>query len=54
MKANPARHCEDKGQGGAGLGSSIVKEIVESHQGMITVESKPGKGTIVQIMFPLI
>src|SRR5699024_8655872 len=35
--------------GGAGLGLSITKEIIESHDGSIEVQSKPGKGTSVII-----
>ena len=32
-------------QGGTGLGLPIVKEIVSLHGGLVTVASKPKKGT---------
>jgi signal transduction histidine kinase len=40
-------------QGGTGLGMMIAKNIVEAHQGSITVDSKEDKGTMVTIRLPL-
>ena len=39
--------------GGFGLGLPIVKAIVEAHGGSVSVRSTVGKGTAVQIRFPL-
>lgn len=38
---------------GYGLGLSIAKEIVESHRGTVSVESKPEKGTTFTLHFPV-
>lgn len=37
---------------GTGLGMSIVKEIVELHQGTVSVSSQSGQGTTVSMEFP--
>ena len=42
-----------RGQGGSGLGLSIVHTIITAHlQGEITLESTPGEGTLVSLRFP--
>ncbi|HDZ89516.1 MAG: HAMP domain-containing histidine kinase [Thermoplasmata archaeon] len=38
---------------GTGLGLTLAKAVVEAHGGRITVESRPGKGTIVAFLLPL-
>lgn len=39
-------------QSGLGLGMSIVKQIIEAHNGTIMINSKPGEGTTVKISLP--
>jgi signal transduction histidine kinase len=39
--------------GGAGLGLSIVKKIVDAHHGSVTVEDSPGRGAKFTMRFPL-
>jgi signal transduction histidine kinase len=41
-----------KGSKGTGLGLAVTKKIVEEHQGKITVQSEPGKGTVFTITIP--
>jgi signal transduction histidine kinase len=42
------------GQGGRGLGLAIAREIVQSHQGKIEVESSAEHGTTFMLQFPLL
>ena len=39
--------------GGTGLGTKIVKDVIDAHGGQITVESQEGKGTTFLIRLPL-
>ena len=43
----------DTAVAGLGLGMSIVKQIIDSHNGSITIESAPGKGTCVKVQLPI-
>lgn len=38
---------------GSGLGLTLVKHIMDAHNGSIAVESAPGKGSRFQLIFPL-
>lgn len=39
-------------KGGSGLGLMIVQRIVRNHGGQVSIESKPGVGTVISLQFP--
>jgi len=39
-------------QGGSGLGLSIVHSLAEMHGGRVAIDSAPGRGTTVRVVFP--
>ena len=41
-----------KASGGTGLGLSIIKHAVQYHHGRIELESTPGTGTTIRVVFP--
>ena len=48
-----ADSSDNQAQPGTGIGLSLVKELVELHQGSIEVESEVGKGTSFKISLPI-
>lgn len=48
VKGKATRHIT-----GSGLGLSLVKEVVEAHQGYIDVSSNPESGTVFTLSFPV-
>ncbi len=45
---------ETRSISGSGLGLSIVKGIVDAHNGAIRVESEVGKGTVFTVQIPIV
>jgi two-component system phosphate regulon sensor histidine kinase PhoR len=37
---------------GTGLGLAIVKHILNRHRGLMTIKSRPGEGTRVEVLLP--
>ncbi len=50
-KADRSRH---RGQGGAGIGLAMVKQLVELHGGKVWVESKKNKGSAFFFTLPAV
>lgn len=63
MDADGATHAFDRfwrsdtgrvrNRAGAGLGLAIVRAIVEAHDGRVTLDTAPGRGTRVRVALPL-
>jgi signal transduction histidine kinase len=46
-------HALSRKPGGTGLGTKIVKDVVDIHKGHIDVESTVGQGTTFRLILPL-
>ncbi len=49
----PFVRLRDDVEGGAGLGLTLVRSLVEMLEGEVTVRSRPGRGTTVHVTLPL-
>jgi PAS domain S-box-containing protein len=47
-----AAHASTRDHDGLGLGLSIVKHLVEAHQGELKLDSAPDQGTTIRILWP--
>ncbi len=47
-----AQFSDTQTRRGAGLGLTLVQQIIASHDGLIEVESKPGTGSTFRLLFP--
>jgi signal transduction histidine kinase len=50
FRADPSR---SRNTGGIGLGLSLTRRIIESHDGMLRIRSSPDAGTTVTMALPL-
>jgi signal transduction histidine kinase len=47
-----ADSARTRGQGGSGLGLSIVRSLVQAHAGQVSAESRPGEGATLTFLIP--
>ena len=47
-----ADEARNRDSGGAGLGLAIAKQLVEEHEGKITLHSEPGEGSTFTVRLP--
>jgi signal transduction histidine kinase len=47
------RRAMDAQLRGTGVGLSVVRHVIDAHEGTIEVESRPGEGTTVRVRLPL-
>lgn len=45
--------ARSRDSGGTGLGLAIVKQVVERHRGLLSIRSRPGKGTTFEVRLPV-
>jgi signal transduction histidine kinase len=48
-----AKDEKTQGVGGAGLGLSLVKHIMDAHKGRVKVQSQSGEGSVFSLYFPM-
>jgi signal transduction histidine kinase len=46
------RRAIDSQARGSGVGLSVVRHVIEAHQGRVSIESRPGAGTTLAIDLP--
>jgi anti-sigma regulatory factor (Ser/Thr protein kinase) len=49
-----ADRARERDEHGSGLGLAIARWIVEAHHGEVKVESAPGKGSVITVLFPAV
>ncbi|MBN2200710.1 response regulator [bacterium] len=52
-RSGPAESASPSGEQGLGIGLHLAHELVELHQGRMTVDSEEGKGTVFTVLIPV-